>query len=149
MTARVSILTAIAVTVVFMAGLGQSSAGEKSANVAPQTKCPISGRPVDGTHYADVEGFRVYTAGDQESEEVRKNPGRAFAALAKNREAALPLVWKCPSMLRPVAPNFPYVQQAGKRIYYCCNPCQSRIKRDFNGAAATMKRLADEAGLGQ
>ena len=111
-----------------------------------QTKCPVSGKPVDGSHYADVDGFRVLTAGESEAAEVRKNPDKAFAALARNKDAALPVVWICPSMLNPVTPSSPYVQQAGKRIYYCCAPCNSRIKKDFKGAAATMKKLAEQGG---
>lgn len=128
----------VAFAVLVMAGVCLS--GEAPA----QKKCPISGKPVDGTSYVDVDGFRVLTAGPRESEEVRKNPGKAFAALAKNREAANPVVWLCPSMERAVAPNYPFVQQGGKRIYYCCGPCQPRIKSNFKGAADKMKRLAEE-----
>lgn len=123
--------------------LGVAVAGER-APAPSQRKCPISGKPVDGSYYADVDGFHVLTAGPAEADEVRRDPAKAFAALAKNREAATPIVWMCPSMLNPVAPNYPYVQQAGKRIYYCCRPCEAKIKKDFNGAAATMKRLAEQ-----
>lgn len=113
---------------------------------AAQTRCPVSGQSVDGSYYVDVEGFRVLVAGPREADQVKRDPGRAFAALAKNREAANPVVWICPSMMNPVGPDYPFVQQSGKRIYYCCNPCQPRIKRDFSGAAATMARLAAERG---
>lgn len=125
-----------------LCALNLSIAGENRAPA--QTKCPISGRPVDGSFFADVDGFRVLVAGPAEADEVRKNPNKAFSALAKNREAALPIVWICPSMRNPVAPNYPYVQQAGKRIYYCCRPCQPKIQKNFAGAAAVMKRLAEQ-----
>lgn len=109
-----------------------------------QTRCPISGQPVNGSYFADVEGFRILTAGERESQEVRRNPGQAFANLARNREAANPIVWVCPSMRNPVAPNYPFIQQSGKRIYYCCAPCAPRIKNNFAAAAVTMKQLADQ-----
>ncbi len=113
-------------------------------NQPAQTRCPISGKAVDGSNYADVEGFRVLTAGPAETEQVRANPAAAFNALARNREAANPMVWLCPSMERPVGPNYPFVQQAGKRIYYCCRPCQPRIKNNFRGAAEKMRQLAGQ-----
>ena len=134
---RISILAVTA----FCFCVGLTLAGEaKSA----QTKCPISGKPVTGEFYADVDGFRVLTASEADAEQVRKNPAQAFATLAKNKEAALPIVWLCPSMLNPVAPNYPFVQQGGKRIYYCCAPCNAKIKKNFPAAAAKMKQLAEE-----
>lgn len=124
---------------------GMLHAGERKAPPPPaQTKCPISGRAIDGSHFADVDGFRVFTAGPAETEEVRRNPGKTFTALAKNREAAVPTVWVCPSMGRGVNAEYPFVQQAGKRIYYCCRPCYAPIKNNFRAAAAEMKRIAEQ-----
>lgn len=113
-----------------------------AADRSAQTTCPISGAPVDGSSFVDVEGFRILTAGPNESEAVRRNPAAAFAVLAKNRQAALPTVWICPMMRNPVTPQYPFVQMEGKRIYYCCRPCEGKIKRDFKAAAAIMKSLA-------
>lgn len=128
---------------VLVAGtLGFAGAGETSAPA--QTVCPVSGLPVDGGFFADVDGFRVLTAGPAEADAVRKDPGKAFSALAKRREAAEPIVWVCPSMERPVDRRYPFVQQAGKRIYYCCQPCQPRIKKNFKSAANKMKSLAGQ-----
>lgn len=137
---RRHLILGVSVVVLAFAGLGW---GGEALTIA-QKRCPISGKPVDGTYYVDVDGFRILTAGDKESEAVRKDPGKVFSSLAKNKDAALPVVWKCPSMLNPVTPNHPYVQQGGKRIYYCCAPCKARIQKDFKGAAATMKKLAEE-----
>lgn len=123
---------------------GQVSAGERGGFIPAQTKCPISGKSVDGSFFADVDGFRVLTAGQAEADQVLKNPGKAFNALAKNREAAEPIVWVCPSMKQGVSREYPYVQQSGKRIYYCCGPCQPRIRNNFKAAAAEMKRLAEQ-----
>lgn len=128
--------------IVFFAGAGFALAGEKSTPA--QKTCPISGKPVNGAHYVDVDGFRIQVAGAAEAAKVRENPNKAFAALAKKREAAEPVVWMCPSMERPVDRRYPFIQQAGKRIYYCCGPCQPRIKKDFKSAAAKMKSLAGQ-----
>lgn len=119
-------------------GAMSASAGEA------QTTCPISGKPVNGDYYADVDGFRVFTVGEAEADAVRKDPAKAFARLARAKEAAVPVVWVCPSMMNPVGPEYPFVQKDGKRIYYCCRPCQPRIANNFKQAAATMKRLAEE-----
>lgn len=142
-----SLYLALLVCLTGMSGFGVSWSGER-ASAPAQTRCPISGAPVDGSAYADVDGFRVYTAGEREADEVRKNPGKAFSALAKNREAAIPVVWKCPSMRNPVDSSYPFIQQSGKRIYYCCRPCAPRIKKDFKGAASVMKKMAEEEGRG-
>lgn len=124
--------------------VGAAQAGQKRKAPAPaQRKCPISGKAVDGGFFADVDGFRILTAGQQEADEVRMNPGKAFAALAKNRDAALQLVWRCPIMMNPVSPEYPFVQKDGKRIYYCCAPCKSRIQKDFPSAAAAVKKMAE------
>lgn len=131
-----------AVLVVLFSGM--AVAGERQPPPPAQTHCPISGQPVTGQFFADVEGFRVLTAGPAEADEVRRNPGRAFSALAKNRQAAVPVVWVCPSMRREVTAEYPFVQQAGKRIYYCCAPCQPRIRQNFKGAADVMKQLAGQ-----
>lgn len=120
-------------------------AGEKKkAPPPPQTHCPISGHPVDGQFYADVEGFRVLAAGPNEAEEIRRNPEKAFSALAKKRQAAVPVVWVCPNMRQQVSQAYPFVQQAGKRIYYCCAPCQPVIRKDFKKAANILRQLAGQ-----
>ncbi len=132
------------VSIGFTGVYSQMNAIQAGENQPAQTRCPISGKPVDGSNYADVEGFHVLTAGPAESDQVRANPAAAFNTLAKNREAANPVVWLCPSMEQPVGPNYPFVQQSGKRIYYCCRPCQSRIKNNFRGAADKMRQLAGQ-----
>lgn len=110
---------------------------------AAQTICPISGKHIDGSHFVDVDGFRIYTAGAEEEEKVRENPGRAFTVLYRNREAAVPVVWVCPASGRPVGPDSPFVQQAGKRIYYCGKACYLAIAHDFKAAAAELASLAE------
>lgn len=127
-------------TLMVMGLIGAVFAGEAAGPA--QKKCPISGKPVDGSFFADVDGFRILVAGEAEANEVRKAPDKAFRALAKNREAAEPIAWICPSMEREVDRRYPFVQQAGKRIYYCCAPCQPRIKNNFKAAADKMKNLA-------
>lgn len=136
-------MRACIVIVALLAPFAIVNAGERRAAAPAQTKCPISGKPVDGKHFADVDGFRIYTAGPAEADRVRRDPGKAFGALAKNREAAEPVVWICPSMKREVSRAFPYVQQAGKRIYYCCAPCQPWIRKNFKQAADELKRQAE------
>lgn len=124
---------------VMMGFCGIAFAGEAKP---AQSRCPVSGKPVDGTFFVDTEGFRILVAGEREADEVRRDPDKAFKALAKNREAAEPTAWLCPSMERAVDRRYPFVQQAGKRIYYCCQPCQPRIKGNFKAAADKMKSLA-------
>lgn len=131
----------LAVMLVFGAGVAVL-AGE--AFEPAQKHCPVSGKPVDGSFFADVEGFRVLVTGPDEADTVRDDSAKAFKALARQREAAEPVVWLCPSMERPVDRRYPFVQQAGKRIYYCCHPCQSRIKNNFKAACDKMKSLAGQ-----
>lgn len=128
--------------VLVLGSVGLGLAGERV--IPAQKHCPISGKPVDGSNYVDVDGFRILVAGRAEADQVRKNPGAAFASLAKRREAAEPIVWLCPSMEQAVDRRYPFVQQAGKRIHYCCAPCQSRIKNNFKAAADKMKSLAGQ-----
>ena len=109
-----------------------------------QTICPISGRHVNGSSFADVDGFRIYTAGPAEAEKVRENPAKAFTTLYRNREAAVPVAWVCPSTGREVGPDALFVQQAGKRIYYCCKPCYLSIANNFKAAAAEIATIAEQ-----
>ena len=125
-----------------LGSMGLAHSGEAAGPA--QKHCPISGKSVDGSVFVDVEGFRVMVAGQIEADAVRKKPGDAFKALAKRREAAEPVVWLCPSMEQAVDRRYPFVQQAGKRIYYCCRPCQPRIKNDFKWACDKMKSFAGQ-----
>ena len=130
------------IAVVALVGVvGFGYAGEAPA---AQKSCPISGKAVDGSQFVDVDGFRILVAGQAEADAVRKDPAKAFNALAKKREAAEPTVMICPSMERPVDRRYPFIQQAGKRIYYCCRPCQPQIKNNFKAAADKMKKLAGQ-----
>lgn len=137
-------MNALCLAMLFLCVTVPAFAGERGGVAPAQTRCPVSGQPVDGRFFADVDGFRVLTSGPAEADAVRKSPAKAFGALAKNREAATPIVWACPSMMREVDASYPFVQQGGKRIYYCCAPCQPRIRQNFKGAAEVMKQLAEQ-----
>lgn len=123
-----------------------SAMGGEKASTAAQKKCPISGKPVDGSKYVDIDGFRVLVAGDSEAEKAKQEPAKTFQALEKNKDAALPVVWVCPVMRNPVTLQNKFVSQNGKRIYYCCPPCKAKIEGNFAKAAAIMKQLAEQKG---
>lgn len=48
-----------------------------------QTKCPVSGEAVDKTHYADVQGKRIYTCCDNCAATIKADPDKYIKKLEK------------------------------------------------------------------
>ncbi len=83
-------------------------------------------------------------ADEASRERALADPAKAFAALAKNKEAAEPVSDVCPIMGNRINKAL-YVQQNGYRVYMCCKGCTKPIQ---SGWEKTLRKLAEQAEQG-
>lgn len=138
------LLFALSAFAVFGGLLQSAGAGERPA----QTVCPITGRQlrsVQSPVRVAVDGFQFAVADADSREKALADPAAAFAALAKNGEAAEPVSQACPVMGNRVNKNI-YIQKDGRRVYICCKGCTKRVENNW---AKTLDKLAEQAEQGE
>jgi hypothetical protein len=119
-----------------------------AAGEAPdQTICPVTGKKLS-TASSPVEvrvnGFRFLVLDEASREQALAEPAKAFAALAKNREAAEPISSICPIMGNRINPEL-YVQKDGYRVFICCAGCLKPVQGNW---AKSLKKVAELAEQG-
>ncbi len=108
------------------------SAGATEALPPMQTLCPIMGNEIDRSVFVDYEGQRIYFCCASCVKEFSKDPA---GHVAKMKAAGIRLhpVPKpqtlCPVMGEPVDRSV-YTDHAGRRIYFCCQPCVKQFQKD-------------------
>lgn len=130
--------------VVMIGGFSRpADAGERAA----QTLCPVTGKKL-ATVTSPVEvranGFRFQVADVASSEKALKEPAKAFAALARNSEAAEPVSQACPVMGNRINRSL-FIQKNGYRVYICCKGCTKRVENNWEG---TLWKLEEQAERG-
>lgn len=100
-----------------------------------QKVCPVSGKQVDGSHFAEVDGKKVHVCCDNCKKKIEAEPAKyigkleqADATLAKatTDQTVCPVSGKKIDMSK-------YVDHEGKRIYVCCDGCVKKVKADPSG----------------
>ncbi len=125
------------------AAVQTADAGERPA----QTICPVTGKKLSSAQSpveARVGGFRFLVLDEASREQALADPAKAFAALAKNKEAAEPVSTVCPIMGNRINASL-YVQKDGYRVYMCCRGCMKPIQ---SGWENVLRKLAEQADQG-
>ena len=133
---KVLSLTIAAVMMLLLSIAGDVSADE-------QKVCPVSGKVVDGSHYAEVDGKKVYVCCDNCKKKVEAEPAKYIGKL---EQAGVTLgAATTPQTVCPVTGEkinmTKYVDYEGKRIYVCCDGCVKKVKADPSGY---IKKLEDQ-----
>jgi YHS domain-containing protein len=111
--------------------------------VKAQTKCPLTGEPINKKYYADFEGKRVYFCCPACIEKFKADP----AGYIKKMEdqgitlaKAPKLQTVCPVAGGPIDKKV-FTDYKGQRVYFCCADCQAKFKAD---PEKYMKKMKDE-----
>jgi YHS domain-containing protein len=106
----------------------------------PQTTCPTTGKPVDKTKFADVQGQRVYFCSSDCAARFKKDPEPVFAKLAKDG-----IVPESVQKIDPVCGMKSFdknikADSKGRRVYFCSDSC----KKSFDKEPAKYLKVLDE-----
>ncbi|MCC7294108.1 MAG: hypothetical protein IT449_18760 [Phycisphaerales bacterium] len=113
----------------------QREALAKRARV--QTKCPVSGKPVDGKTSADVGGHKVSFCCAQCVDKYKAEPAKYKGAL----EGSYTYQTKCPVSGEDINPTVASDLSTGQRVYFCCKDCIEKFNKD---AAKYAPKLAEQ-----
>ncbi len=132
-TMRKTVLAVLTATIL-MAGAAVILAAEKSAT-APQSACPVTGKPVDKSIHIDFQGQRIYFCSAACPADFRKDPEKYFAKLAADGVELENIQTACPvsgeklgedsDMGGPVT-----VSYKGRTVTLCCTMCKPKFEKD-------------------
>ncbi len=148
-----------------MATAGPKDQKEKAAVTAelkPQTTCPIMGGAIDKELYVDYKGKRIYVCCSGCIDAVKKDPEGAIKKLASMGESVEVLAAvvepapaektvklkpqsHCPVMTGNAINRKSFVDYKGKRIYVCCGGCVASVKADPEKYLAVLESIGEQA----
>jgi YHS domain-containing protein len=119
--------------VALIAGAFALNAAEP-AKGTPQTKCPVSGEPIDKNVHLDYQGQRIYFCCDKCPPKFKADPEKYFAKIAADNVKLENIQTTCPvtdeklgegDMGAPVG-----IAYKGRTIMFCCKMCVSKFEKD-------------------
>ena len=149
MVIRIAVVSALVLAAAMMFWTTAAPAADEKAPAPaakPQTKCPITGNPIDKTLFVDADGFRIYLCCKGCVDKVTADPKAALAKIRANGEEPAkvpPPQAKCPIMGGNINKTL-YVDAEGYRIYACCPMCLPKIKADPKAALAKIRTNGEE-----
>ena len=105
-----------------------------SPAAAPQTKCPVSGTPIDRSVHVDYQGQRIYFCCAKCPAEFRKDPEKYLAAFEREGVQLENIQTACPvsgeklgedDMGKPVS-----IRYKGRTVQFCCKMCVKKFEAD-------------------
>ena len=151
-------MTRILLSVLLVAGFAYAArAGEAAKKDTDEKKprpaqvlCPITNAnvfewPISSRDPETVviDGFTFLVRDKDAAKKAADNPKAVFAALAKNKDAAVPVSPVCPQMGYKVNQDL-YAQKDGRRIYVCCKGCITPVERRWNDALKKVNELSKQ-----
>lgn len=91
--------------------------------------CPINGGAVLEEHRADYKGQYVYFCCEGCVEMFKKDPEKFVAKLSKEDQEAIKANTTCPVSGEAVDQKVS-VENEGRKVYFCCNNCAAKYKKD-------------------
>ena len=104
-----------------------------SSGAKRQTKCPVTGAEIDPrtSPHVDWEGQRVYLADADAVAAFRRDPEKAFAAVASAGVELENVETNCPvSGEKLLRGGNPTVSYKGRTIRFCCDSCPAKFDLD-------------------
>lgn len=110
------------------------AADKPAASGVPQTKCPVTGNPIDKAVHLDYQGQRIYFCCADCPPKFKADPEKFFAKLAQDHVALENIQTTCPvsgeklgsgDMGDPVS-----ISYKGRTIRFCCGMCVKKFEQD-------------------
>lgn len=123
----------------------QTAADKPSATEAkhhPQKLCPVSGKPVDESVSATVNGRKVLFCCPDCIDKYKADPDKYGPALYKQLYPQRVQV-ACPVMGGEIDPEV-FVEHKGAKIYFCCKGCDAKFQKDPAKYEAGLKKAYTE-----
>ena len=128
-------ITLAVVLVVVLAGVvaaNVSTEGPEKKNVTNKM-CPVSGGPVSEKYRTEYKGQFVYVCCEGCLTEFNKTPDAFVAKMSKEERDAIAVNEVCPVSAEPVDKT-KSVEFEGRKVYFCCDHCVDKYKKDHPSA---------------
>jgi YHS domain-containing protein len=129
---RITVAFFILTMLVGAAAASISSDGAEKKAVTNKM-CPVSGGSVVEKYRAEYKGQYVYLCCEGCVNEFNKNPESFVAKMSKEDQEAIKTNTVCPISGEPVAKD-KSVEFEGRKVYFCCDHCVDKYKKDHPGA---------------
>ena len=91
--------------------------------------CPVSGGPVSEKFRTEYKGQFVYLCCEGCVNEFNKNPDAFVAKMSKEERDAIAINETCPVSGEPIDKT-KSVENEGRKVYFCCDHCVEKYKKD-------------------
>src|SRR5215470_6619601 len=112
-----------------------TAAGADQKQAVTNKSCPVSGGQVSEKYRTLYKGQYVYLCCEGCLNEFSKNPEAFVAKLSKEDQEAIKANEVCPVSGEPVNKSLS-VDYEGRRIYFCCDHCVDKFKKEHSSAKA-------------
>ena len=127
-----AILLAVALAGAAAAAAYASTDGAEKKNVTNKM-CPVSGGPVSEKYRTEYKGQYVYVCCEGCLTEFSKNPESFVAKMSKEERDAIAINETCPVSGEPIDKT-KSVENEGRKVYFCCDHCVEKYKKDHPAA---------------
>lgn len=107
------------------------SDGEKKATT--NKLCPVSGGSVVEKYRTEYKGQYVYLCCEGCVSAFDKSPETFVAKMSKEEQEAIKINTVCPVSGEPIDQK-KSVEFEGRKVYFCCDHCVDKYKKDHPGA---------------
>jgi len=91
--------------------------------------CPVSGGPVSEKYRAEYNGQYVYVCCEGCVNEFKKDPEKFVAKMSKEERELIKTNEVCPVSGEPIDKT-KFVEFEGRKVYFCCDHCVEKYKKD-------------------
>ena len=124
--------TAFAILIIVtlsMAAVAKATADETEKKNVTNKLCPVSGGPVSEKYRAEYKGQFVYMCCEGCLTGFNKNPEEFVAKMSKEERDLIAINESCPISNEHVD-MAKSVEFEGRKVYFCCDGCVSKYKKD-------------------
>lgn len=118
-------------------------AATQNATLAPQTRCPVMGGPIDSSYYTDIQGQRVYHCCGGCSASLVADPDTYFKKAAAQGVLFENIQTKCPVNGKPIDKTL-FVDYQGRRVYFESEKCMDKFSEKPAKYLAKLDKLTRE-----
>ena len=105
-----------------------STEGPEKKNVTNKI-CPVSGGPVSEKYRTEYKGQYVYVCCEGCLTVFNKTPDEFVAKMSKEERDLIAVNETCPITAEPINKTMS-VEFEGRKVYFCCDGCSSKYKKD-------------------